>query len=265
MKQNSKFTAIELDVNMVQFLDWFTSEYNGSNYGFNFQDFACACADFYNGASRGSISFIGMPISSAKSGAYAERYTGYGILMSCYEQEQELYITERIKEYDSVDGVKKLLYTYQLDLNCCNTTISFLFYTDNRNPEFAWINTVGEWFKAAEKPVLCLESKTDLTRRAMEEIAGAITDGYYCDKGELNLCDFDNILEIREEWMRYKTRCSLEYFYDQCESGAGDLCDTAIIKALNWFRVGYETGALRLMDDISCPVLNKLGFKYKMY
>lgn len=269
MKQNSNISVITMDIEFPAFMDWFMAGFYQFNDQFNFDNFVNAVSTDYS--QDMSISIIGLYVDKlqnetdtalACNGGY---YMAYGILRTAYERGMIMEITE--KNLSLCNGTSELFenWSYRLNLKAAGQDVTFMFYTRSRFPEFEWIDTAGEWFRATEKPVLCLESKSSLTHEAMMEIASAINEGYYSDNVGIGLNDFDNIYEIRQDWMRYKSGCSDEYLSEQAWGGAGDICDQAIVQALDWFKLGYETGALQLKDDVSCPVLNKLGFEYKMY
>lgn len=268
MKQNSNSISMEID--MLQFVDWFMDGF-GINRGFS-SDF------YYENYRRVITAFDTMSgdwslatcIPGCESPA-AESALGYSILRIAYERHACWEIKENIIPVEAC-GKTATIYAYHTTLIFSGqkydygffTPVPYWVFTEERNCR---IRLEQEWLKATEKTVLCLESKPALTHQAMCEIADAIREGYYIsgDNPENFFNDFDNVTEIREDWMQYKTRCSADYFYGECNAGISDLCDQSIVTALKWFKTGYETGALQLVDDLSCPVLNKLGFEYKMY
>lgn len=246
LKEDSNMKTVKLQVNSRDFLNWFYSDIFDFGTGFDYENFKFSCDSSF------SFSYVDIGYTCRDIPEPMRLYTVYGRLRSMHESQTKI----AIKVHYSENEAKNLMYEYIVSFR----GMMLRFTTCREYPAFTWAKITGT------KPVLCLESKTALTQQAMCEIADAIREGYYNngDDPKNFFYDFDNVLEVRD-WMQYKTRCSPEYFMDECECGAGDLCDAAIIKALNWFRTGYETGALQLTDDLSCPVLNKLGFEYKTY
>lgn len=224
----------KFQVNSRDFLNWFYSDIFDFGTGFDFENFKFSCD------SSVSFSYVDIGYVCGNIPEPMRLYTVYGQLRSMYESQADMVI----KVHYSENEVDNLMYEYIVSFRA--TVLRFT--TCREYLVLTWAKITGT------KPVLCLESKTALTKRAMCEISDAIREGYYING------DFDNVWEIRNNWMLYDSGIQ----FGECGSGY-DLCEMAIITALNWFKTGYETGALQLTDDLSCPVLNKLGFEYKMY
>lgn len=264
MTQNSNSISMEIDI--MQFVDWFMNGFSrGFDPDFYYENYRKAITAFETAGEDWSLTTC-IPVRHEDSSV--ESALGYSVLRIAYERHACWEIKEDIIPLEAC-GKTATIYGYHTTLIFSGQKYDYSFFTPVPYEEFTEERNrrmclEQEWFKATEKPVLCLESKPALTQKAMCEIASAINEGYYSYEEGIDLDSFDNFCEVREDWMRYKTRCSTEYLQNHVIL-CGDLCDQSIVTALKWFKTGYESGALQLVDDLSCPVLNKLGFEYKTY
>lgn len=170
-------------------------------------------------------------------------YYEYGLLKAEEEMEAERIITETYQ-----DGIWRYYIDY---VNAEEPQVSYFFYTKTRI--MAFIEHENETLRIAQemlditqqKPVLCLESYSDLFHKALGEIIDAARDDYYGDKDLQRECCPDNTEVV--DWMQYKFACSPEYDMDHCGADAiGNIVGNAIDAAWTWFHTGYKNNFIRI-------------------
>jgi len=216
--------TIRFTASFQDFINWF---FNGDfQDGFTFKNFKSSVEMFENDEDINCIDF----------GTTWDKIGNKNRILYCiYGQLRAMYETGYPVVFKVHSGEKGDRIKYILVFN--GHVVQFISW--NKYPAFTWAKAVSQ------KPVLYLESKPRLFRRAITEIKDAIAEGYYSDsEGNIKPKDFCGEYEVRVDWMQYESGCSPQYLLMHAECGAGDICDQAISEALNWFRTGFEQGIL---------------------
>lgn len=244
---NSK--CIKLELNIAEFLAEYFMDRTGTKTELSYGLFWEAITDTNN---RESIR-ISTNYEPKEDGSF---FYEYGLLKAEEEAGGEHLITET-----RIDGVWGTCWTYNIHYeNAEESPVSFYFYAKTRNMAFIQheeetMNLAAEMRNITQqKPILCLESHSDLFHKALGEILGAAYD--YYDKEELQReCCPDNT-EVAD-WMRYKFACSPEYDMDHCGADAiGNIVGNAIDAAWTWFHTGYKNNFIRINPVTKELILN---------
>lgn len=235
MKQNSNSVETTLKLNIAEFLaEYFTGSTNVKDQ-FSYGLFWDTVMD--NSLESIKITVDYMP---KDEGSF---YYEYGLLKAEEEMEAEQPVTEKL--ISRIDDRK--LYSYNIRYkNPGEKPVSFYFYARTRI--MAFIQHENEVLEVAremqeitkQKPVLCLESRTVLFRRALDCILEAYSKDKYSDEDlQREYCP-DNS-EVAVDWMRYQFKGSHEYITEYCHDGyaIGNNVGNAIDAAWTWFRTGY--------------------------
>ena len=235
MKQNSNSVETTLKLNIAEFLaEYFTGSTSAKDQ-FSYGLFWDEVTD----DSPESIKIMVDYMPKDEGSFYYE----YGLLKAEEEMEAEQPVTEKL--VSCVDG--RILYSYNIRYeNPDEKPVSFYFYTRTRI--MAFIQHENEVLEVAwemqeitkQKPVLCLESRTVLFRRALDCIMEAYSKDKYSDEDLLKEhCPSNS--EVAVDWMRYEFRGSREYIAEYCHDGnaIGNNVGYAIDAAWAWFHTGF--------------------------
>lgn len=207
--------TVKLQVNSRDFLNWFYSDTFDFGTGFDYENFKFSCD------SSLSFSYVDIRYTCCSVPEPMRLYTVYGRLRSMYETQTKI----AIKVHYSENEAENLMYEYIVSFRC----MMLWFTTCREYPAFAWAKITGT------KPVLCLESESELRRQATREILESIEQDYY---SESELCDeWPNECEIRYEWMQC-IRYSDNTGDNTGDNRSWDIYTQAIYKAWNWVRWG---------------------------
>lgn len=239
-KNENGFALVE-NMTFTQFMNWFNASYhNRDDYGLGFthEVFRAMCADYsagYDGLKLPEIlrSSDFRDMDPGKIWAI-KQHLNYAVLRNAYETGMLV---------DVAETKQGKYWAYELGIYAVGKQRAYVFKSAERHPEFsAWERKYNNRELAKKlmkltdvKPVLCLESKTDLCRRAISEIIAAKDAGYYTlDDYRDEYC---NYLEIRTDWMHYDDGP------DFSMTGDGkDLCEYAMEDAWKYVRTGVLTG-----------------------
>ena len=223
MAKLQNLNKIELELNIAEFLaEYFDG--NGFSYG-----------SFWQAINLDVISVY----TDRKPENDSSFYYEYGLLKAEEEMDAEHIITETYQDV----GIWRYWRYYINYVNAEEPQVSYFFYTKTRI--MAFIQYENEILEVAwemqeitqQKPILCLESYSDLFCKALGEIAGAAYD-YYNEEDLQRECCPDN-MEVAD-WMQYKFRGSQEYMLNYCEDdyAAGNIVGNAIDAAWTSFHMG---------------------------
>ena len=238
-QQNLNSVETTLELNIAEFLaEYFTGSTSAKNqfsYGL-----------FWDAVTDDSLESIKIMVDymPKEEGSF---YYEYGLLKAEEEMEAEQPVTEKL-----MNGIDGSIYCYNIRYeNPDEKPISFYFYTKTRITAF--IQHENEALEVAwemqeiaqQKPILCLESYSDLFHKALGEIIDAVRNDYYSDEDLQSEYCPDNT-EVAN-WMQYEFACSPEYTrYHYGDNAIGNIIGNAIDAAWTWFRTGCKNNFIRI-------------------
>lgn len=229
-RRTLNINKIELELNIAEFLTEYFDDKTGFSYG-----------SFWQAINLDVISVY----TDRKPKNDSSFYYEYGLLKAEEEMEAEHSITETRQD-------NTWCYTIHY-INAEEPQVSYFFYTKTRI--MAFIEHENETLRIAQemlditqqKPVLCLESYSNLFHKALGEILSAARDYYDEEDLQKELCP-DNT-EIAN-WMQYKFKSDKYAAY----CAIGDNVGNAIDAAWTWFHTGYVNNFIRIEEPAASTI-----------